>query len=42
MTSLSTTRFTVRLFELEFKSDDRGAITAAEIVQAGVRFVRSK
>lgn len=40
MTSLSTTRFTVRLFELEFRPNERGAVTAAEIVQAGVRFRR--
>jgi hypothetical protein len=37
---LSTTRLTVRLFELEFRSNERGDITEAEIVPAGVRVVR--
>jgi hypothetical protein len=39
LTPLSTTRLSVRLFELEFREDDRGTITA-EIVPAGVRLVR--
>jgi hypothetical protein len=37
---LSTTRVGVRLFELEFWPNERGAITAAEIIPAGVRLVR--
>lgn len=40
MLSLSITRFTVRLFEVEFKPNEQGAITEAEIVQAGVRLRR--
>jgi hypothetical protein len=36
---LSTTRFSVRLFELEFRPNERGEMEA-EIPQAGVRLVR--
>jgi len=39
LVSLSTTRFTVRLFELEFRTN-AGGVTEVEIAQAGVRFVR--
>ena len=39
LTPLSTTRLSVRLFEFEFREDERGTITA-EIVPAGVRLVR--
>ena len=36
---LSNTRLGARMFELEFRPDERGAVTA-EIVPAGVRLVR--
>jgi hypothetical protein len=39
MVALSPTRFTVRLFELEFRTNERGTIEA-EVGQAGVRLVR--
>jgi hypothetical protein len=39
LNSLSTTRFTVRLFELEFRPNERG-VMEAQIPQAGVRLVR--
>jgi hypothetical protein len=37
--SLSTTRFTARLFEVEFRPNEHG-VMEAEIAQAGVRLVR--
>lgn len=40
MLPLSSTLFTVRLFELEFKSNELGAVTEAVISQAGVRLIR--
>ena len=39
MVALSTTRFTVRLFELEFRPNERG-VMEAELAGAGVRLVR--
>jgi hypothetical protein len=39
MVALSNTRFTIRLFELEFRTNEHGVIDV-EIGQAGVRFVR--
>lgn len=40
MLPLSKTLFTVRLFELEFKANERGDINEAVIPGAGVRLVR--
>jgi len=39
MVALSPTRFTVRLLELEFRSNERGAMEA-ELPLPGVRLVR--
>jgi hypothetical protein len=42
MVALSNTLFTVRLFELAFRSNERGIVTEAEIPQGGVRLVRQQ